>query len=87
MTHITSQTVHGSMDATAMAFSGPMHSPKSGAEYIGCGVTKFYELLGAGLIEARKMGTRTLIAESSLRAYLMALPKAAITTGQRGAAK
>lgn len=85
MKYTNSHAVHESMDADAMTFSGPMHSPRSGAAYIGCGLTKFYELLGAGLIEARKMGTRTLIAESSLRAYLASLPIAAIHTGQRAA--
>ena len=53
---------------------------------LGLGTTKVYELIGAGVLDARKSGSRTLITGESLRAYLAALPKADIRTGQRGAA-
>jgi excisionase family DNA binding protein len=53
---------------------------------LGLGTTKVYELIGAGVLDARKSGSRTLITGESLRAYLASLPKADIRTGQRGAA-
>ena len=52
----------------------------------GLGRTVLYELIGAGKIEARKAGNRTLIPTDSLRAYLASLPAATIRTGQRKAA-
>ena len=64
---------------------GRMHSPRSACDFLGCGVTKLYELLGAGLIEARKLGSRTIIPESSLSAYRANLPRADIRTGRRRA--
>ena len=54
---------------------------------IGTGTTRLYELIGAGFLDARKAGGRTLITAESLRQYVASLPKANITTGQRGAAK
>ena len=53
---------------------------------IGTGTTRLYELIGAGLLDARKAGGRTLITAASLRAYAENLPKADIRTGQRVAA-
>jgi hypothetical protein len=53
---------------------------------LGLGTTKLYHLIGAGLLDARKAGNRTLITGESLRAYVANLPKADIRTGQRGAA-
>ena len=50
---------------------------------IGTGTTRLYELIGAGLLDARKAGGRTLITAASLRAYAENLPKADIRTGQR----
>jgi len=51
----------------------------------GLGRTSLYELIGAGKIEARKAGNRTLIPAESLRRYLAELPLANIRTGQRKA--
>jgi excisionase family DNA binding protein len=51
----------------------------------GIGRTSLYELIGAGKIEARKAGSRTLIPADSLRAYIASLPPAAIRTGQPSA--
>ena len=50
---------------------------------IGTGTTRLYELIGAGLLDARKAGGRTLITAASLRSYAENLPKADIRTGQR----
>ena len=44
----------------------------------GIGVTKLYELIGHGILDARKAGRRTLITADSLRAYLAALPRAEV---------
>ena len=41
----------------------------------GFGVTKAYELIGAGILDARKAGRRTLITAESLHAYLNGLPR------------
>jgi excisionase family DNA binding protein len=51
------------------------------AQAAGLGRTTIYELIGAGKIEARKAGGRTLIPAASLRGYLDSLPAATITTG------
>ncbi len=53
---------------------------------IGVGTTRLYELIGAGHLDARKAGNRTLITAESLRQYVASLPKANIGTGQRGVA-
>jgi excisionase family DNA binding protein len=53
------------------------------AKASGLGRTSLYELIGAGKLEARKAGNRTLIPADSLRAYLASLPAADIRTGQR----
>ncbi len=53
---------------------------------IGVGTTRLYELIGAGVLDARKAGGRTLITGDSLRRYIADLPKADIRTGQGRAA-
>ena len=52
---------------------------------LGLGTTKLYALIGTGVLDARKAGTRTLITGESLRAYVASLPKANITTGREAA--
>jgi hypothetical protein len=52
---------------------------------LGLGTTKLYSLIGTGILDARKAGSRTLITGVSLRAYLDSLPKANITTGREAA--
>jgi excisionase family DNA binding protein len=47
--------------------------------------TTIYELLGRGIIEARKAGRRTLIPAASLQAYLDSLPPATIAAPKRAA--
>ena len=49
---------------------------------VACGTTKLYELIAAGVLDARKAGGRTLITAASLRAYAENLPQADIRTGQ-----
>lgn len=60
-----------------------MHSPEpenllisETIEQFRIGRTKLYELIASGDIEARKLGTRTLVRTASVRAFLEALPKA-----------
>ena len=53
---------------------------------IGCGTTRLYELIGAGALDARKIGARTVVTAESLRAFAEGLPRAEIHTGQRKAA-
>ena len=49
----------------------------------GLGTTRLYELLGAGILDGRKCGTRTLITAASLHRYVENLPKAGIRTGRK----
>ncbi len=64
-----------------------LHSPADAKRMLGgIGTTKFYELIGAGHLDARKIGGRTMITVASLRQYAESLPKADIRTGQRVAA-
>jgi hypothetical protein len=51
----------------------------------GHGITRLYELMGAGVLDARKAGSRTFITAESLRRYLESLPKAEIRTGREAA--
>lgn len=66
---------------TPLAFTIPTAVKASGI-----GRTRMYELIGAGTIEARKAGTRTLVMTDSLRAYLSTLPPAAIRAPRQKAA-
>ncbi len=59
------------------------HTVADAVRVSGLGRTSLYELIGAGKIEARKAGNRTLIPAASLRAYITSLPAADIRTGQR----
>lgn len=49
----------------------------------GIGTTKLYELIGAGTLDARKVGRRTVIMADSLRAFMSSAPRATIRMGQR----
>ena len=44
---------------------------------IGVGPTKGQQLINAGLLDARKLGAKTLITTASIRAFVQALPRAA----------
>jgi excisionase family DNA binding protein len=46
--------------------------------YIGCGRSLLYELIGNKQISAVKLGRRTLLLVTSLNAYLASLPSAQI---------
>jgi hypothetical protein len=49
--------------------------PKAVCNKYGWGKTRFYELLNAGKIEARKDGASTLVDLDSAEAYYQSLPK------------
>lgn len=54
------------------------HTVADAVKVSGLGRTTLYELIGAGKIEARKAGGRTLIPAESLRSYIANLPPATI---------
>jgi excisionase family DNA binding protein len=58
------------------------HTIADATKISGIGRTTLYEAIGAGKIEARKAGNRTLIPAESLRAFVAGLPAANIRTGQ-----
>jgi hypothetical protein len=47
---------------------------------IGCGVTKFYQLINNGTLDARRFGKRTYITTQSLEAFVASLPQAVTPT-------
>lgn len=49
---------------------------------IGCGNTTIYNLIGAGRLNAVKLGRRTLVPSASVRAFIESLQAADIRTGQ-----
>ena len=51
---------------------------------LGCSRGTLYKLLGAGSIDARKLGRSTLVIVSSLDAFIAALPRFASTPEDRG---
>ena len=58
------------------------HTIADAVKISGIGRTSLYELIGAGKLEARKAGNRTLIPAESLRTYIAGLPPADIRCGQ-----
>ena len=53
-------------------------SPADAAKTLGIGRTNLYKLIAAGLIDARRLGGRTIIPATSLRDFLAGLPAAPI---------
>lgn len=47
---------------------------KDAADFIGLSRSRLYELIAAQRIEARKLGSRTVIPVASLRAFVEAAP-------------
>lgn len=52
---------------------------------IGCGVTKFYELINNGTLDARRFGRRTYITGASLERFVEALKPAVTPTMAKAA--
>jgi len=50
-------------------------NPKVGAEMLGLGMTRFYQLMKSGTIENRYIGSSRRVVVASLRAYAAGLPK------------
>lgn len=59
-----------------------MHPIDRACAISGCGRTKLYQLIAQGLLDARKLGRRTLITDESLRRFLASLPPACAGTGK-----
>ena len=56
---------------------GPLLIPRKTAfAMIGVGTTKGHELINSGLLDARKLGDKTLITMASIRALAEGLPRA-----------
>jgi excisionase family DNA binding protein len=53
------------------------------AKVSGLGRTTIYEAIGAGKLEARKAGNRTLVVADSLRSFVANLPAADIRAGRK----
>jgi excisionase family DNA binding protein len=53
-------------------------SIKEAAAAVGLSRRTLYQLIGAGLLDARKAGSRTIIVAASLRSYVASLPEARI---------
>jgi hypothetical protein len=50
-----------------------LYSGREARAAIGCGVTKFYQLINTGALDARRFGKRTYITTESLRAFVDSL--------------
>jgi len=48
---------------------------KDAASFIGLSKSRLYELIADGQIEARKLGSRTVVPTASLRAFVEAAPR------------
>jgi excisionase family DNA binding protein len=64
----------------------PAYTIPKASQASGLGRTTLYELIGAGKIEARKAGGRTLVMAASLRDYIASLPPAQIAAPKAKAA-
>ena len=59
------------------------YQTKDAARSLGIGLTKLYEFIGSGDLDAVKIGGRTVITAESMTRFLASRPKADIRTGQR----
>ncbi len=60
-----------------------LHSVKKTGSIIGAGLTKVYELIGEGRLEALKIGRSTRVTDRSIDAYISSLPIADIRVRPR----
>jgi hypothetical protein len=58
-------------------------SVPQGCQMLSIGTQGMYDLIGAGLVEAVKRGTRTLLVVESLRRYAKTLPAATVSPPRR----
>jgi excisionase family DNA binding protein len=58
------------------------YRPRAAANILGVGLTTLYGLIGAGELEARKIGASTVVTAESLARFLASRPKVDIGTGQ-----
>ena len=59
------------------------HPVPGAAEIMGIKTSKLYELIAEQQIKAKKIGSRTVILDESIREYLAGLPDAQITYSRR----
>jgi excisionase family DNA binding protein len=52
-----------------------LYSPKETETLLSVSHAQLYRLIGAGRLDARKIGSRTLITAESIEAFLSSLPK------------
>jgi excisionase family DNA binding protein len=52
-----------------------LYSPKETETLLSVSHAQLYRLIGAGRLDARKIGSRTLITAESIEAFLASLPK------------
>ena len=58
---------------------GPLLIPRKAAfAMIGCGPTKGHELINAGMLDARKIGDKTVITMASIRGFVAGLPRVGV---------
>ena len=60
------------------------YRPKRACEIIPCGKTKLYELIAAGRLDARKLGSGTIITRASIVRLHEELPDAGLTKPPKG---
>jgi hypothetical protein len=58
-------------------------SVPQGCQMLSIGTQGMYDLIGSGLVEAVKRGTRTLLVVDSLRRYAKTLPAATVSSRPR----
>ena len=58
------------------------YQTREAARALGIGLTKLYEYIGAGELDARTVGGRTVVTAESMARFLESRPKADIRTGQ-----
>ena len=55
-----------------------LYSPKDTRRILGVSHAHLYRLIGAGALDARKIGAKTVITAASIAAFLAALPRARV---------
>ena len=58
-----------------------MNSINETKRHLSLGHTRIYQLIGSGILDARKSGAKTLVTGDSIHAYIASLPAAQIGRG------
>ncbi|WP_342358381.1 helix-turn-helix domain-containing protein [Terrarubrum flagellatum] len=62
------------MSSTKIVSDDALFTVKEARQFVSAGVTRIYELLNRGQLEAKKSGRRTLITGASINNYRAAMP-------------